>query len=99
VRCLTQCHCYGSPQFTFSDVERAISAEVRLLGYVDIYDSRLRRETETRERQQLAALQAKYQPADATSWEVTEGEPFVTRPLPPLPALPAGPDVQFSLFG
>ena len=30
------------------------------MNYVDAYEARLARETETRERQQLAALQAKY---------------------------------------
>ena len=104
LRCLAECHCYGSPEFTFSDVERAISAEIRTMNYVDAYEARLARETETRERQQLAALQAKYlgsseaSPASSLENLATESV-FVACPLPPLPAISAGQDVQFSLFG
>jgi hypothetical protein len=104
VRCLTECPCYGSPEFTFSDVERAISVEIRSMNYVDAYEAKLARETETRERQQLAALQAKYlgspeaAPASCLETPATESV-FVARPLPPLQAISAAQDVQFSLFG
>jgi hypothetical protein len=104
VRCLTECPCYGSPEFTFSDVERAISAEIRSMNYVEAYERKLAREIETRERQMLAALQAKYQGgpemSPTTSLEAPDAEPiFVASPLPPLAALYTGRDVQFSLFG
>ena len=104
LRCLAECHCYGSPEFTFSDVERAISVEIRSMNYVDAYEAKLARETETRERQQLAALQAKYlgsseaSPASSLEHPATESV-FVARPLPPLQAISAAQDVQFSLFG
>ena len=104
LRCLAECHCCGSPEFTFSDVERAISAEIRTMNYVDAYGARLAWETETRERQQLAALQAKYlgsseaSPVSSLENPATESV-FVACPLPPLPAISAGQDVQFSLFG
>jgi len=39
------CPCYGSPAFTFSDVERAISGAIMAMGYVGIYGAILRRET------------------------------------------------------
>jgi len=42
------------------DVEAATSEAIRSMGYVEIYDARLRRESETRERAILALLQAKY---------------------------------------
>ena len=104
VRCLAECPCYGSPEFTFSDVERAISAEIRSMSYVEAYERKLAREIETRERQKLAVLQAKYlgsseaSPASSLETPATESV-FVARPLPPLPAISAGQDVQFSLFG
>jgi len=105
VRCLTECPCYGSPEFTFSDVERAISAEIRSMSYVQTYERKLAREIETRERQKLAVLQAKYQGgpevSPTASLEAPDTEPvFVASPPPPpLAALYTGQDVQFSLFG
>lgn len=104
VRCLTQSPCYGSPEFTFSDVEHAISAEIRSMSYVEAYERKLAREIETRERQMLAALQAKYQGGPevppTASLEAPDTEPVVVAPpLPPLAALYTGQDVQFSLFG
>ena len=74
------------------------------MNYVDAYEARLAWETETRERRQLAALQAKYlgsseaSPASSLETPATESV-FVACPLPPLPAISAGQDVQFSLFG
>ena len=37
------------------------------MGYVEIYDARLRRESETRERAILALLQAKYDGSEASA--------------------------------
>ena len=73
------------------------------MNYVEAYERTLAREIETRERQMLAALQAKYQGgpemSPTTSLEAPDAEPvFVASPLPPLAALYTGQDVQFSLF-
>jgi len=65
LRQIATCGCYGSPRVTFSDVERAVSGSIRSIGYVEVYEAKLRRETETHERALLAILQAKYQGAEA----------------------------------
>ena len=59
LRCLVEWPCYGSSEFTFSDVERATSAAIQSTNYVEAYAARLAREIETRERQILVALQEK----------------------------------------
>jgi hypothetical protein len=73
------------------------------MSYVEAYERKLAREIETRERQKLAVLQAKYQGvpevSPTASLEAPDTEPvFVASPLPPLAALYTGQDVQFSLF-
>jgi hypothetical protein len=74
------------------------------MNYVEAYERKLAREIETRERQKLAVLQAKYQGgpevSPTASLEALDTEPvFVASPPPPLAALYTGQDVQFSLFG
>ena len=100
LKCLTQWPCYGSPEYTFSDVEAATSEAIRSMGYVDIYNGRLRRESETRERAILALLQAKYDGSEASAAvePIVEHEPVYARPFAPASA-PAPADVQFALFG
>jgi hypothetical protein len=104
LRCLVEWPCYGSSEFTFSDVEHATSAAIQSTNYVEAYAAQLAREIETRERQILAALQEKYQggPTVATApcLAPTASEPvFVATRLPPRPAFSSGNDVQISLFG
>jgi hypothetical protein len=104
LRCLVEWPCYGSSEFTFSDVERATSAAIQSTNYVEAYAARLAREIETRERQILVALQEKYQgdPTIATApcRVPAAGEPVVvTTRLPPHPAFSSDNDVQISLFG
>jgi hypothetical protein len=72
--------CYGDPAFTYSDVERGMIARLRACGILPFYRALHAAETEARERQQLAALLAKYdgQPA---------GPPPTTAP-PPYPSAP-----------
>jgi uncharacterized protein YbgA (DUF1722 family) len=104
LRCLVEWPCYGSSDFTFSDVERATSAAIRSTNYVETYAARLAREIETRERQTLAALQEKYRggptvtPAPCVAPAASEPV-FVATRLPPHPAVSSGNDVQISLFG
>jgi hypothetical protein len=97
---LTQWPCYGSPEYTFSDVEAATSEAIRSMGYVEIYDARLRRESEARERAILALLQAKYDGSEASAAvePIVEHELVYARPFTPASA-PAPADVQFALFG
>ena len=51
----------GDPAWTFSDVERALSAWVRDIRLIGVYTDKLNSETEKAERAQLAQLQGKYQ--------------------------------------
>ena len=100
LKCLTEWPCYGSSEYTFSDVECATSAAIRSMGYVEIYDARLRRESEARERAILALLQAKYDGSEASAAvePIVEHELVYARPFAPASA-PAPADVQFALFG
>ena len=73
------------------------------MSYVEAYERKLAREIETRERQKLAVLQAKYQGgpevSPTASLEAPDAElVVVASPLPALAALYTGQDVQFSLF-
>jgi hypothetical protein len=52
--------CYGDPEYTFSDVEKAVKSRVRHMGFVDYYADLAKAETEQAERATLARLQAKY---------------------------------------
>lgn len=53
--------CYGQPEFTFCDVEKALQEWMREEEITDKYITLLFQDTETRERQQLADLKAKYE--------------------------------------
>ena len=55
----------GVPQFTYSDVERALSTWVVESGLIEKYASVYKSDMETSERALLAKLKAKYEP-DAT---------------------------------
>ena len=100
IRQIARCPCYGSSEFTYSDVEEAVSAAVRSIGYVEIYQAKLAREKETQERAKLAQLRAKYKgPEASTSVEpIAENEPVFARLFAPASAS-APVDVQFALFG
>ena len=54
--------CRGSPAFTFSDLERAVTMRLRSAGLVARLRDTLARETEAGERALLNRLQARYQP-------------------------------------
>ena len=51
---------YGSPEYTYCDVERDLAAWVKANGLVQKYTDRYYAETEASERAVLAKLQAKY---------------------------------------
>ncbi|MBI0536975.1 hypothetical protein D9599_15500 [Roseomonas sp. KE2513] len=59
---LTAHPCWGDPAFTFSDLERAVIAQLRSAGLVARLRATLARETEAGERALLNRLQARYQP-------------------------------------
>jgi hypothetical protein len=50
--------CHGDPEYTYSDVEKAIKSRVRHMGFHGYYVNRARTEAEAAERA-LARLQAK----------------------------------------
>ena len=68
---LTAHPCWGSPAFTFSDLERAVIARLRSAGLVARLRSTLARETEAGERALLNRLQARYQPEKAPVAELS----------------------------
>ena len=88
--------CYGDPEYTFSDVERAIKAELRRRPLVDQYEARVAAAVRARELAQLERLQAKYGVAPVSPSVTRLAEVPFTPTLPPgRPQLPA---VQISLF-
>ena len=105
LRQLATCPCYGSPQFTFSDLERTVSGSIRSIGYVEVYEAKLRSETETHEKALLAILQAKYEASEAPTIDpIVDVESVFAAAFGPcsvatlvVSAPPA--DVQFALFG
>ncbi len=88
--------CYGDPGYTFSDVERAIKAELRRRPLVDQYEARVTAAVRARELAQLERLQAKYGTAPAS--------PVIPQPAelsflpPPTHGEPQPPAMQISLF-
>ena len=59
--------CYGDPEYTFSDVEKAVKSRVRHMGFHDYYVDLARTVAEAAERATLARLQAKYGSTTAAS--------------------------------
>jgi len=53
--------CHGDPEFTFSDVERAVARRIAPTGLIERYRTALADEFEQSERQQLDRLKAKYE--------------------------------------
>jgi len=76
--------CYGDPNFTYSDVEKAMIRRLRACGILDFYRAVQAVETEAHERRLLAALRAKY---EAPPSAPDHGVPHTT---PPPPAIPRG---------
>lgn len=59
--------CYGDPQFTYSDVEKAIQSWLMHNGILDKYERRLAEEQEAAEKAELARLKAKYEGCHAVA--------------------------------
>jgi len=55
--------CWGAPEFTFCDVERAIQQEVRKRNYLARYELRAAEAVRSSEMETLKRLEAKYRPA------------------------------------
>jgi hypothetical protein len=53
--------CYGYPEYTFSDVEKAVQQVLQEQNVLTIYEARLRDETERAEKALLRQLQGKYE--------------------------------------
>jgi hypothetical protein len=83
--------CYGDPEYTFSDVEKAIQREIVNRNYLARYELRLAEEQQATDLALLRQLESKYR----TPVEERGQEPQTTAPLVDLaPVLP----VQGSLF-
>ncbi len=89
--------CYGDPAYTFSDVERAIKAELRRRPLVAQYEARVAAAIRVRELAQLEWLQAKYGPIPAAlGSSPPAAEPHSIPALPPSQAQPQA--TQIRLF-
>lgn len=93
---------YGSPAFTYSDVERELARRIVASGLIGLYETARRREIVQAETAELRRLQAKYQPAETMTTadepvsEVITGSGNLSRAA--LAAVQAGPAVQLGLF-
>jgi hypothetical protein len=83
--------CYGDPEYTFSDVERAIQREIVNRNYLSRYELRLAEEQQATELALLRQLESKYK----TPVAEREQEPRTN--APPVDQTPITP-VQGSLF-
>jgi hypothetical protein len=83
--------CYGDPEYTFSDVERAIQREIVNRNYLARYELRLAEEQQATDLALLRQLESKYR-APATK---PDQEPQLSVPL--VDQTPVTP-VQGSLF-
>ena len=89
--------CWGDPEYTFSDVERAIQQEVRKRNYLARYQLRVAEAERAREMETLRRLEAKYRvPANRTddAGAITAGLAVVEPVSPVIERTP----VQASLF-
>jgi hypothetical protein len=90
--------CWGDPEYTFSDIERAIQQELRKRNYLARYELRVAEAERTAEMETLRRLEAKYHPPAPRPEEVEPKivvEPTVTA-VPS--AAPTRVPVQASLF-
>jgi hypothetical protein len=83
--------CYGDPEFTFSDVERAIQREIRNHNYLARYELRLAEEQQATDLALLRQLESKYKAP------VGERDQEPRLSVPPVDQSPVAP-VQGSLF-
>jgi hypothetical protein len=83
--------CYGDPEYTFSDVERAIQREIVNRNYLAQYELRLAAEQQATDLAILAQLEGKYRKPLA---ERDRGSQLAAPPVDQTPVTP----VQGSLF-
>jgi hypothetical protein len=89
--------CWGDPEFTFSDVERAIQQEVSKYNYLARYELRVAEAERTAEMETLRRLEAKYL-LPAPHPEEVESE-IVEAAVTAVPsAVPTRVPIQASLF-
>ena len=83
--------CYGDPEYTFSDVERAIQQEISNRNYLTRYELRLAEEHQAADLALLRQLENKYRTP------VGERDQELQPAVPPVDQTPVTP-VQGSLF-
>ena len=83
--------CYGDPEYTFSDVERAIQREIRNRNYLARYELRLVEEQQASDLALLRQLESKYR---APVGERDQEQRITAQPVDQTPVTP----VQGSLF-
>ena len=69
--------CYGDPEFTFSDVERAIQIELKSLNLIPLYRQRMEAATRTRELRELERLKQKYESPSIPGEKPEQADPIV----------------------
>jgi hypothetical protein len=89
--------CWGDPEFTFSDVERAIQQEIRKRNYLARYELRAADAERSREIEILKQLEAKYRTVAPPSAE-QDAERVVPAIAPPRADDTTRIPVQASLF-
>ena len=90
------CPCWGDPEFTFCDVERAIQQEIRKRNYLARYELRAAEAVRSGEMETLKQLEAKYQTA-ATHQTDADSAPTIP-PAAAQEVARARMPVQASLF-
>jgi len=90
-------HCWGSPELTFSDVERAIQSEIRNRNYVALDELRAVESLRTAEMAMLQRLEAKYRASAQQTSQDTEDRATV-RPSETNLGKSTTPAVQACLF-
>jgi hypothetical protein len=83
--------CYGDPEFTFSDVERAIQREIGNRNYLALYELRLVEEQQANDLALLRQLESKYRTSAG------ERDQELQLAVPPVDQIPVRP-IQGSLF-
>ena len=83
--------CYGDPEYTFSDAERAIQREIGKRNYLARYELRLAEEQQAADLALLRQLESKYRTREVG------GDRTPQRAIPPADQTPVTP-VQGSLF-
>ena len=89
--------CWGSPEHTFCDVERAVQHEIRKRNYLGRYELKAAEAMRSAEMATLERLEAKYRPGRNES-SVKTSEPLMPVDSAPESVRSAATPVQASLF-